>query len=143
MRERERGEHHRGRDSPSAVTHHRRSQTIGGGNESRAGRPWSTRPAHLGGSETASPVLFVKLSEAQAERAKLLLDLVQARLTEILAAQQLVLGPHGQFADRDDIQTLKGLPAADAELEIGDRLDEQFRRDVPGRRRRAAGRRNL
>jgi hypothetical protein len=41
------------------------------------------------------------------------LILVQAGLTEILAAQQLVLGAGGQLAYGLDVQPLKGLSAAD------------------------------
>src|SRR5438067_8782004 len=77
---------------------------------------------------------FFKLPQAHAEGGELLLDLVQARLAEVLAAEELVFGAGGELADRVDVKPLERLAAADGELEVGDVLRQRFRRRVTGGR---------
>src|SRR5918993_3856131 len=61
--------------------------------------------------------LFLELPQRQSELRELLLDLVQARLAEVLAAQQLVLRAAGQLAQRVDRQPLERLAAADGQFQ--------------------------
>src|SRR5262245_33628236 len=70
----------------------------------------------LGGS------LLFELAQPQPEARQLLLDLVQARLAEVLAPQELVLGAAGELAQAVDVQTLKRLAAADRQLQVRHRL---------------------
>src|SRR4051794_3340115 len=104
------------------------------------GRSWCARQKTRRTSDMRPSVSIVsrysaggsvfQLPQAQAERAELLLDLVERGLAEVLAPQELGFGAAGQLADGRDVQPLERLARADRQLEVGDRLAHQLRREV-------------
>src|SRR2546429_130500 len=59
-----------------------------------------------------------QLPQPQPKCPQLLLDLIEAGLPEVFAAQQLRLRAAGQFADGGDVEPLQCFAAADRELEV-------------------------
>src|SRR5262245_53417784 len=74
--------------------------------------------------------LLLQLPQSHPKSCKLLLDLVQAGMPEILAAQQLVFGARSKLGDGGDVQPLQRLAAANREFQIDDLLVENLGSDV-------------
>jgi hypothetical protein len=86
--------------------------------------PAALEPLHDLSARGAVRVLEA-LAQPQALRREHLLDLVEARLAEVLVAHQLGLGDPQQIAERADVHLLQARPRTHGELEVGHRRVEQ------------------